>query len=75
MKLLDCTLRDGGYYTLWDFPSQVVSAYIEAMNKLPIDYLEVGYRNNPSKEYLGELATRRCLRYVVYARIVAKRLW
>ena len=72
MKLLDCTLRDGGYYTLWDFPSQVVSAYIEAMNKLPIDYLEVGYRNNPSKEYL---ATRRCLRYVVYARIVAKRLW
>ena len=54
MKLLDCTLRDGGYYTLWDFPSQVVSAYIEAMNKLPIDYLEVGYRNNPSKEYLGE---------------------
>ena len=54
MKLLDCTIRDGGYYTLWDFPSQVVSAYIEAMNKLPIDYLEVGYRNNPSKEYLGE---------------------
>ena len=24
------------------------------MNQLPIDYLEVGYRNNSSKEYLGE---------------------
>lgn len=54
MKILDCTLRDGGYYTDWDFSSGVVEAYIEAMNALPIDYLEVGYRNNPSKEYLGQ---------------------
>lgn len=54
MKILDCTLRDGGYYTLWDFPSQIVDTYIETMNQLPVDYLEVGYRNNPSKEYLGE---------------------
>lgn len=53
-KILDCTLRDGGYYTNWDFPSSVVEAYIEAINQLPIDYLEVGYRNNPSEEYLGE---------------------
>ena len=73
MKLLDCTLRDGGYYTLWDFPSQVVSAYIEAMNKLPIDYLEVGYRNNPCCD--AGLSFLLCIRYVVYARIVAKRLW
>lgn len=54
MKILDCTLRDGGYYTDWDFDSQVVDTYIKAMNALPIDYLEVGYRNNPSKEYLGK---------------------
>lgn len=53
-KILDCTLRDGGYYTNWDFPSNVVDSYIEAMNRLPIDYLEIGYRNNPSEEYLGE---------------------
>lgn len=53
-KLLDCTLRDGGYYTDWDFTSDVVSAYITAMNELPIDYLEVGYRNNTSKKYLGK---------------------
>lgn len=53
-KILDCTLRDGGYYTNWDFPSTVIDSYIEAMNQLPIDYLEIGYRNNPSEEYLGE---------------------
>jgi 4-hydroxy 2-oxovalerate aldolase len=53
-KILDCTLRDGGYYTNWDFAPEVVNSYIDAMNQLPIDYLEVGYRNNPSKEYLGK---------------------
>lgn len=53
-KILDCTLRDGGYYTNWDFDSKTVDAYISAMNALPIDYLEVGYRNNPSKEYMGK---------------------
>lgn len=54
MRILDCTLRDGGYYTNWDFDTKTVDAYISAMNALPIDYLEVGYRNNPSKEYLGK---------------------
>ena len=54
MQLLDCTLRDGGYYTDWDFSSEIVDSYIESMNKLPIDYLELGYRNNPDKEYLGK---------------------
>lgn len=53
-NILDCTLRDGGYYTNWDFNSETVDAYIQAMNVLPIDYLELGYRNNPSKEYLGK---------------------
>ena len=53
-RILDCTLRDGGYYTDWDFDSKTVDEYILAMNQLPIDYLEVGYRNNPSKEYLGK---------------------
>ncbi|MBR6140780.1 MAG: aldolase catalytic domain-containing protein [Bacteroidaceae bacterium] len=54
MQILDCTLRDGGYYTHWDFNAQVVDAYISAMNELPIDCLELGYRNNPQKEYNGK---------------------
>nr|WP_320039533.1 aldolase catalytic domain-containing protein [uncultured Bacteroides sp.] len=53
-KILDATLRDGGYYTNWDFDSEIVDAYIKAMNALPIDYLELGYRNNPSGDYLGK---------------------
>ena len=54
MQILDCTLRDGGYYTNWDFNGDVVKAYLTGMNNLPIDYLELGYRNNPDKEYLGK---------------------
>lgn len=54
MKILDCTLRDGGYYTNWDFDSNIVDTYIKGMNNLPIDYLEVGYRNKPTEEYLGK---------------------
>lgn len=53
-KILDCTLRDGGYYTQWDFDSNIVESYIHAMNNLPIDYIEVGYRNNIDKDYLGK---------------------
>ena len=54
MKVLDCTLRDGGYYTNWDFDKETVDTYIEAFNHLPVDYLEIGYRSNPLNEYLGE---------------------
>lgn len=56
MKILDCTLRDGGYYTNWDFDKNIVDKYIETTNILPIDYLEIGYRNIPSSSYLGKYA-------------------
>jgi 4-hydroxy 2-oxovalerate aldolase len=54
MKILDCTLRDGGYYTNWDFKKDLVDSYFQAFNALPVDYLEIGYRSNPMKDYLGE---------------------
>lgn len=54
MKILDCTLRDGGYYTNWDFESSLVDTYLAAVNQLPIDYIEVGYRNLPQDDYMGE---------------------
>ncbi|MFZ4863881.1 aldolase catalytic domain-containing protein [Sphingobacterium sp. Mn56C] len=54
MKILDCTLRDGGYYTNWDFDSQCVQSYLVSLNKLPVDYIEIGYRSIPMQEYLGK---------------------
>lgn len=54
IELLDCTLRDGGYYTNWDFDDSLIETYAEAMESLPIDYVEVGYRSIPMKGYLGQ---------------------
>ncbi|MDA9774798.1 aldolase catalytic domain-containing protein [Algibacter sp.] len=54
MKILDCTLRDGGYYTNWDFDQELVDEYAGSMEKLPIDYVEVGYRSIPLNGYLGK---------------------
>lgn len=54
-KILDCTLRDGGYYTNWDFDDQIVKNYIKYTNDLNIDYIEIGYRNLKNQnEYKGQ---------------------
>jgi 4-hydroxy 2-oxovalerate aldolase len=54
MKILDCTIRDGGYYTNWDFDQDIVKTYLESFNHLPVEYLEVGYRSEAMGNYLGE---------------------
>ncbi|MDT0686552.1 aldolase catalytic domain-containing protein [Autumnicola psychrophila] len=53
VQLLDCTLRDGGYYTNWDFDERLVEQYFQTMNSLPIDYIEIGYRSKPKQSYKG----------------------
>lgn len=54
MRILDCTLRDGGYYTRWDFDDELTNRYFIAMEQLPVDVVEIGYRNHPSKTYFGK---------------------
>ena len=53
-KILDCTLRDGGYYTNWDFSNILFEKYIKSMNELPVDYIEIGYRNLFNNDYNGQ---------------------
>lgn len=54
IKLLDCTIRDGGYYTNWDFEKGLVNQYLASMESLPVDYIEIGYRSIPLKNYYGK---------------------
>ncbi|MBW3118325.1 aldolase catalytic domain-containing protein [Providencia rettgeri] len=56
MKILDCTLRDGGYYNNWDFEPHVVKSYLQAVAKAKIDYVELGLRNFPQNQFLGAYA-------------------
>jgi len=43
VTLLDCTLRDGGYYTNWDFAPELAVACIEACDAAGVDVVELGY--------------------------------
>lgn len=54
--LLDCTLRDGGYWNSWDFPPELVSAYLKAMDAIGIDYVELGFRSAVNDRFLGPFA-------------------
>lgn len=55
IEICDCTLRDGGYYTNWDFDANLVKMYLMAMNDIPaITHIEIGYRSLPKNEYYGE---------------------
>ena len=54
LKILDCTLRDGGYYTNWDFDDSTLETYIDSINNLPIDFIEIGYRSIKLDGYLGK---------------------
>ena len=54
--LIDCTLRDGGYYTNWDFDPKLVKKYINALYAAGINHIELGYRSKKQSGYFGALA-------------------
>lgn len=56
IKLLDCTLRDGGYYNAWDFKRELVEKYLAAVDKSGIQCIEVGFRGFPSDKFFGAYA-------------------
>ncbi len=56
LRLLDCTLRDGGYYNNWCFTRELVDAYLAAMGKSGVDLVEIGFRNFPQDNFLGPYA-------------------
>ncbi|MCE8009733.1 aldolase catalytic domain-containing protein [Aestuariivita sp.] len=55
-KLLDCTLRDGGYYNSWDFSEQEAQDYIDNLTRAGVDIIELGFRFTPKSEFCGPFA-------------------
>jgi 4-hydroxy 2-oxovalerate aldolase len=43
-NLLDCTLRDGGYYNNWNFSKPLIQNYLYYLSKTNISYIELGFR-------------------------------
>lgn len=56
MQILDCTLRDGGYYNDWDYPFDLVKRYVDAVGAARIDVVELGFRTLHGDGYLGATA-------------------
>jgi 4-hydroxy 2-oxovalerate aldolase len=53
VRILDCTLRDGGYYNEWDFPPALARPYFSALNDTGVDLVEVGYKTPPQPGFAG----------------------
>lgn len=74
-KILDCTLRDGGYYNEWDFNPALTESLFTSLNDTGIDIVEVGYKAPPQSGFAGlyrycpesQLAQLRELSKVQYA--------
>lgn len=46
IKVLDCTIRDGGLMNNHDFDDRFVRAIFKAVSESGIDYMEIGYKNS-----------------------------
>jgi 4-hydroxy 2-oxovalerate aldolase len=66
LKILDCTLRDGGYYNNWFFKKDLVQNYLLSCHNSKIDIVELGFRFLNPKKGLGPYAftTEACLNQI-----------
>lgn len=46
LKILDCTIRDGGYINNWNFSKKLVREVYRAISKAGVDIMEIGFRCN-----------------------------
>lgn len=53
---LDCTFRDGGYYNAWDFSTDLIHQYLDAMQAAGVDVVELGFRTLKNQGFQGPCA-------------------
>ena len=49
LKVLDCSIRDGGLINKWQFSDEFVRATYKALSESGIDYIEMGYKASKEK--------------------------
>jgi 4-hydroxy 2-oxovalerate aldolase len=52
-KLLDCTLRNGGYYNAWDYSVDLMNDYLGSMPAISVDYVELLFRSLEANRLKG----------------------
>lgn len=53
VKILDCTTRDGGFCTNWNFSENFIFDLLNCQNMSNISFYEIGYRNYLENENKG----------------------
>lgn len=53
LNILDCTLRDGGYYNEWDFEAEMVTEYLDSVAEAGLEFVELGLRQFSNAKYRG----------------------
>ena len=56
LNILDCTLRDGGYYNNWDFDNQLIKEHLDVLSNSSVNIVELGFRSLVNNSYKGPLA-------------------
>ncbi len=51
IKMLDCTLRDGGYVNDWNFGEDNIRNIISLLNKSGIDFVETGFLTKDKSDF------------------------
>ena len=49
IKILDCTLRDGGYVNNWDFGKDNIQKIIKNLTSAGIEFIECGFLSCPAE--------------------------
>ena len=50
LKILDCTIRDGGLCNQWQFSHAFVKEVFTALCAAGVDYMEIGYRRTHEED-------------------------
>ena len=53
-KILDCTLRDGGYINNWNFPIYSAKNIIELLKLSKVDFIEIGFYHHNIQKIITE---------------------
>jgi 4-hydroxy 2-oxovalerate aldolase len=70
IKVLDCTIRDGGLMNNHQFPDEVVKAVYETCVAAGIDYMEIGYKASRKGLKVGDYGAWKYCREEDIRRIV-----
>ena len=53
ITILDCTLRDGGYYNNWNFSHSLINSYLKSISKTNINFVEIGFKSDDKDKTIG----------------------